>query len=65
MNHTLRVSRAQPLGNFNSETSDRLNIQRFSGDAVLQRSAIKMLHGNKRFIIVVSNFIDGADVGMI
>jgi len=36
-----------------------------AGDTMLQRHAIEKLHGDERLVVVLSDFIDGADVGMI
>ena len=34
-------------------------------DLVLQRHAIQKLHGNKGLAVLVVNFVDGANVGMV
>jgi hypothetical protein len=39
-------------------------VQR-SGDAVLQRHPIQKLHGDERFAMLVVNFVDRADIGVI
>ena len=36
-----------------------------SRDAVLQRHAIQKLHGDERLAVLLANFVDGADVGMV
>ena len=38
---------------------------RLFGDAMLQRRAVQILHGDESFAAVVVNFVDSADVGMI
>ena len=32
---------------------------------MLQRQAVQKLHGDERLTVLVANFVDGADVGMI
>ena len=50
-----------------SMASDRimLGFQRPAGDAMLQRHALQKLHGDEGFAVLVVDFVDGADVGMV
>ena len=50
-----------------SMASDRISsgFHRPPGNAVLQRQPVQKLHGNEGFAVLVVNFVDGADVGMI
>ena len=43
----------------------RLRFQGACGYQVFQGYAVQVLHGNERLAIVSSNFVDGADIGMI
>ena len=45
--------------------TERLDVERPPGDAMLQRHAVEKLHGDEGLAIVLSDLVDGADVGMI
>src|SRR5208337_3396893 len=61
----LAVGRIQRIGDLNRDIEQGLAVQRASGDAVLQRSAIQELHGNEWLSLGLADLIDGADVRMI
>jgi hypothetical protein len=42
-----------------------LDLQRSSSDAVLQRQSIEKLHHDEAFPVLLADFVDGADVGMV
>ena len=44
---------------------ERFDFQRPARDAVLQRLAVEKLHGDEGLAVLLADFIDGADVGMI
>ena len=48
-----------------ARASRRLDLQRPPRDAVLQRHAIQKLHGDERLAVLLADFVDGADVGMV
>src|SRR5207245_10048472 len=65
MNDTLSVPRIQRIADFDPQRQYRLNLQRPASNAVLQRCAIQKLHGDERLAILLANFVDSADIGMV
>ena len=53
------------VGDFDGEREDGVEIERALGDAMLQRLAIEKFHGDEGLAVLVVNFVDGADVGMV
>src|SRR5439155_23388121 len=47
------------------EELGQVNLQRPARNAVLQRCAIQKLHGDERLVILLANFVDSADIGMV
>ena len=45
--------------------SSESGVQRTSGDAVLQRHAVQILHDDERLPVLLADVVDGADVGMV
>src|ERR1700687_5600449 len=59
------VGRVKRVRNLDSQRQNQLSFQRSASNAVLQRQAIQKFHGDERLAVLVVNFVDGADVGMI
>src|SRR5579864_2377459 len=60
-----RMSCIQGIRNFDSQFQHVLNIQWLTGNQVLERLALQVLHRNEGLPFIVSNLIDSADVGMV
>jgi hypothetical protein len=55
----------RPTRNLDSQVQHLLQRQRLAGNAVLQRLPIEKLQRNERLIVVFSDFMDGANIGMV
>ena len=53
------------IGNSHAETEKRVHLHSPSGDPLLHGLALQKLHGNEAMGIVLADFVDRADVGMI
>jgi len=53
------------IGDFGSDCKELLHVERAASDAMLQGSAVEVLHGDKGLLAVPADFIDGANVRMI
>jgi hypothetical protein len=53
------------VGDLNCQSEQNLNIDGPPRDLMLQCHAVQKLHGDERLAVLVVNFVDGADVGMI
>ena len=65
VNDSLAVRGVQSIGNPNRQAQQHIGVHRLSGDAMLQRGAVQIFHGDERFAAVIVNFVDGANVRMI
>ena len=48
-----------------AERQQRVDFERAPGDEVLQRQAVQKLHGDEALAVVLADFVNGADVGMV
>ncbi len=53
------------IGNLNRQTEQNIVLERFSGDAMLQRHAVQKLHGDECLPVLFPNVINRADIGVI
>jgi hypothetical protein len=53
------------VGNFDSERENQFRFQRTPGDAVLQRHAVEILHGDEVLTLPLVNLEDHADIGVV
>ena len=53
------------VGDFDAEIEQRFHIEGASGNAVLERHAIEKFHDDEGASLVLADFVDGADIGMI
>ena len=53
------------IGNFDSERENQFRFQRTPGDAVLQRQAVEILHGDEVLTFALVNLEDHADIGVV
>ncbi len=65
MNNPLRMRGIQTVGRLNRQRQQSLVIQRLARDEMLQGDAVEKLHGNERLLAMFTDFVDGADIGMI
>ncbi len=61
----LGVGSIQRIGNLDGQRQNQLGFKGTAGNAVLQGEAVQKLHGDERLSIVLGDFVDGADVGMV
>ncbi len=59
------VSGVERVGDVDGDGEKNVRFQRTPGDAVLQRQPVQKFHGDERFAVLLVNFVDGADVGMV
>jgi hypothetical protein len=55
----------QCVPNFDPQFQRLLQRQGLAGNSFLQRLTVETFHGNKRLAIVLADFVDGANVGMV
>jgi len=65
MNNALAVRGVQAIGNFNSPGQQAFGFDRMCRDALSQGHAFQVLHGDEAPALMFSDFVDGADVGMV
>ena len=65
MNNVLGVRRFERVRDFDGQSEKQAGFERAEGDAVFQRRAFQKLHRDKGLVVVLSDFVDGADVGMV
>src|SRR5580692_10571303 len=65
MHNSAGMSRIESIRNLNPQLEQLRNLQRTPLNHVLQGPAVQILHGNKRFAILLPNVIDGANVRMV
>ena len=53
------------VGNLNGQREQRFQFQRLVADHVLQRLAVQVFHGDECLAILLTNVVNGADIGMI
>jgi hypothetical protein len=61
----LDVRRIQSISDLDGQGQSQLGFHRSACDAVLQRQALQELHGDECFAVLVVNFVNRADVGMV
>ena len=65
MNDAFGMRRVQRVRNLNRQCQQHVQFHRTPGDQVLQRHAIQILHGDESLAVLLANFVNGADVGMV
>src|SRR5262249_47994438 len=60
-----RVCCIERVGNLDGNCKKDFGFQGTSSDLVLQRDAIQKLHGDECLPVLVVNFVDSADVGVV
>jgi hypothetical protein len=65
VNDSLVVGSTECVCHLNPPFKHLLKRQRLAGNAMLQRGTFHEFHGNKRLAVLLVNFVDRANVGMI
>ena len=65
MDNAFRVSRIQSIGNLNPQIQDFIRLHGAALDAVLEGLAFQVLHHNEGLTFMVTDVVNGADVGMV
>src|SRR5271166_2083042 len=65
MNNAFGVGGIERVGKLDAQIQNRLDLHGFSRDRVPQGCAIQILHHDEGAAVLVSNFVDGADVGVV
>src|SRR4029077_8538364 len=65
VNDAFRVSGVESVSNFDSEREQSLQLHRATANAVLERGAFKIFHGDECLPVLFANVVNRADVGMI
>jgi len=65
MDDAFGVSGVEGVSDFNGQRQQSLHGHGTTGDLVLQRHALKELHGDEGVAVLLANVVDGANVGMI
>jgi hypothetical protein len=55
----------QSVRNLDAQLEHRFDLQRLPADAVLERHPVQKLHHDKRPTVLLPDFMDGADIGMV
>lgn len=65
MDDAAHVGRVEAVGDLDGPVEQRFNRQRLVADAMLQRGALQELHRQEGMAVVLADFVEGTDVGMI
>ncbi len=65
VNDSLAVGGAQCVRYLNPPFKHLVKRQRLAGDAMLEGSAFHKFHGDERMAVLLADFVDRADMGMI
>ena len=65
MDDALPVGGVEGVGDFDGERNEPVDFEGTAGNLVLEGDAVKVFHGDETLIAEFSDFIDGADVGMV
>ena len=65
MDNALGMRRIEPIGYFDGQGEQHLQLHRAFADHVLQRHPVEELHGNERLPVLLADVVDRADVRVI
>ena len=65
MNNPRRMRRIERVSDLDRKGQKQIRIKGTSGDPVAQRHAIQKLHRNEGLAFLLTDVIDGADVGVV
>ena len=61
----LRMGRVERIGDLNRQTKQNISVDGLAGDEMLQRHPVEKLHDQEGVAILLPNFMNSADIGMI
>ncbi len=65
MNDAFGVSSIESVGDLNGECKKSVVFQGAPGHHVLEREAVEKFHRDEALAVVLADFVDGADVGVV
>lgn len=65
MDDSFDMRRVECISNLCAEIQHWIHLHRLSTDQVFQRLSLHHLHDYERMPVVLTDFMDGADVGMV
>ncbi len=65
MDDAFRMSRIERVGQLDREFEEKVRGQRLSADSTVQGLALEQFHGDKLPAVVLHNFVNRTDVGMV
>jgi hypothetical protein len=65
VNDAFRVSGVESVSHFGGERKQRFQLHRATADAVLERGAFKIFHGDECLPVLFANVVNRADVGVV
>ena len=65
MDDPFRMRGVQRVRNLNGQAKQNIGLDGFGGDTMLQRHAVQKFHGDEGLTVVLIDFINGADIGMV
>ena len=65
MNDAFCVGGVERVGDFDGEGSSSLRFHGTSGNAVLKRHAVEILHSDERLPVLLADLVNGADIRMV
>jgi hypothetical protein len=65
MNDALAMGGVERIGNLDRKRQQGFQIEGTAGDAVLQSGAVEKLHHDERLAVLLTDLVNGADVGMV
>jgi hypothetical protein len=65
MNDALAVRGIESVGDLDANVQELLQLDWATPDGVLQGHSIEVLHGDERTTVVLADFVDGADIGVV
>ena len=65
VNDPLCMGGVERVRDLDGKRENEFGFHRTPGDPMLQRHAIQELHGDERLPVLIVNFVDGADVGVV
>src|SRR5271169_5228995 len=65
MDDSLAVGGVERIGHFDGQGEKAIEFHRAAVDEVLEGLAAEALHHDEEMALVLANFVDGADIGMV
>ncbi len=65
MNNALRVRSVECVGNLDAQRQQRIEFHRTVADDMFQRRAVKKLHDDERFAVLLTDVVNGTNIRMV